>query len=148
MIFEGKFQINASVQRTWDFLIDIREVASCIPGCQKVEVLDDKNFAITISQRVGLISATFETQTSLTEVDPPNRLAVIGRGKDTRMGSSFEFTNQMELVQISERETAVKYRADVKISGRLASVGQSFIKVVAKREVAKAVKLIQEKIGG
>jgi len=148
MIFEGKFQINASVQRTWDFLMDIREVASCIPGCQKVEVLDDKNFAITISQRVGLISATFETQTSLTEVDPPNRLAVIGRGKDTRMGSSFEFTNQMELVQISERETAVKYRADVKISGRLASVGQSLIKVVAKREVAKAVKLIQEKIGG
>jgi len=38
--------------------------------------------------------------------------------------------------------------AEVRIGGRLASVGQGVIKVVAKREVERAVKVIQERIGG
>jgi carbon monoxide dehydrogenase subunit G len=81
-------------------------------------------------------------------MNPPNHLVAFGKGKDTMMGSSFELTNQMDLIQVSEKETLVKYKADVKINGRLASVGQSLIKIVAKREVAQVIKLIQEKIGG
>ena len=148
MIIEGEFHVNASIQRTWDFLTNIREVASCVPSFKKVEVLDDKSFAITVSQKVGPFSATFETKTAFTEVNSPNRLVAFGKGKDAKMGSSFELTNQMDLEEISKEETLVKYKADVKISGRIASVGQSLIKMVAKREVAKVVELIQEKIGG
>jgi carbon monoxide dehydrogenase subunit G len=148
MMIEGEFRVYAPLQHTWDFLMNINELASSIPSCQKVEVFNDNSFAITISQKVGPISATFETQTNLTEVDPPNRLIARGKGQDKRMGSSFEFTNHMDLVEISEKETLVKYKTDVKISGRLASVGQSLIKIVAKREVAKAVELIQSRMGG
>jgi carbon monoxide dehydrogenase subunit G len=148
MIIDGEFKVHAPIERTWNFLTNIREVASCVPSFEKVEVRDDKNFAITVSQKVGPFSVTFETQTSFTEVKPPTRLVAFGKGKDTVMGSSFELTNEMDLVAISEKETLVQYKADVKISGRIASVGQSLIKVVAKREVANVVKLIQERIGG
>jgi len=148
MIIEGEFRVYTSIRRTWDFLVNIKRVASCVPSCQKVEIFDDKSFAITISQKVGPISATFETQTIFADVNTPNRLVALGKGKDTMMGSSFEFINQMDLVQISEEETLVKYKTDVKISGRLASVGQILIKTVAQREVAKTIKLIQEKLGG
>lgn len=148
MIIEDEFKVNASAQRTWDFLMNIGELASCVPSVQEVDVLDDKHFTMTVGKKVGPFSVTFETQTSFTEVNPPNHLVAHGKGKDKMMGSSFEITNQIDLSQISEKETLVKYRADVKISGRLASVGQSIIKIVAKREVEKAVKVIQEKIGG
>ena len=147
-MIDGEFRVNASIERTWDFLTNIQEVASCVPSFEKVEVRDDKSFTIIVSQKVGPFSATFETQTSFTQMIPPNRLVAFGRGKDTLMGSSFELTNEMDLVAISEKETLVKYKADVKISGRIASVGQSLIKIVAKREVASVVKLIQDKIGG
>jgi len=148
MIIEGEFQLNAPIQRAWDFLTNFKEVASCIHSCQRVEIFDENNFAITINQKVGPISVTLETQTRFTEVNPPNRLVASGRGKDTLMGSSFELTNQMDLVQLSEKETLVRYKADVKISGRLASVGQSMIKIVAKREIAKVFEVIQAKMGG
>lgn len=148
MIIEDEFQVNASKKCTWDFLLNIKRVASCIPSFKKVEVFDDTSFAINISQKVGPISANFQTQTSLTKINPPNQLVAFCKGKDITMGSSFELTNQMDLVQISEKETLVKYKAEVNISGRLASVGQSLIKILAKREVGKAVKLIQEELGG
>jgi carbon monoxide dehydrogenase subunit G len=128
--------------------MNIKELVSCAPNAQKVEVFDDRNFAMTVSQKVGPFSVTFETQTSLTEVNPPHHLVAHSKGKDKMMGSSFELTNQIDLVQIPEKETLVKYKADVKISGRLASVGQSIIKIVANREVERAVKFIQEKMGG
>ena len=148
MIIEGELRINASLQYPWDFLMNIKEIASCIPSCQKVEIFDEKNFAMAISQKVGPIAGTFETQTSFIELNPPNRLVAFGKGKDSRMGTSFKLTNNMDLVQISDKETLVKYKTDVRISGRLASVGQSMIKILVKREVAKVVKLIQNKIGG
>ena len=148
MIIEGEFHVTASIQQTWDFLTNIQKVASCVPSFEKVEVFDDKNFTITVSQKVGPFSVTFETQTNFTEVTPPTRLVAFGKGKDTKMGSSFGLTNQMDLIVVSEKETLVKYKADVKINGRLASVGQSLIKIVAKREVTQVIKLIQEKIGG
>jgi carbon monoxide dehydrogenase subunit G len=146
MIIDGEFHLDASIRRTWDFLTNIREVASCVPSFEKVEVLDDQNFIITVSQKVGPFSVTFETQTSFTEVNPQNRLVAFSKGNDKKMGSSFGLTNEMDLIEISEKETLVQYKTDVQISGRLASVGKSLIKIVVKREVAKVVKLIQEKI--
>jgi carbon monoxide dehydrogenase subunit G len=97
---------------------------------------------------VGPISATFETQTTFTEVMPPNRLVAIGKGKDTMMGSTFELINWIDLIKISETDTLVKYKTDVKIRGRLSSLGQGLIKTFAKREVAKVIENIKEKLGG
>jgi len=148
MIIEDEFQVNASIQRTWDFLMNIKEIAACISSCKKLEIYDNKSFAITISQKVGPISATFETQTTFTELTPPYRLVAIGKGKDTMMGSTFELINRMDLIKISEIDTLVKYKTDVKISGRLSSLGQSLIKTFAKREVAKVIENIREKLGG
>jgi len=148
MIIDGEFRVDAPIQQAWDFLTDMQKVASCVPSFEKIEVLNDQSFAITVSQKVGPITVTFETQTHFTEVIPPNRLVASGRGKDTKMGSSFELTNEIDLLPVSEKETLVRYKADVKINGRLASVGKSLIKIVAKREVGKVVELIQEKIGG
>jgi carbon monoxide dehydrogenase subunit G len=54
----------------------------------------------------------------------------------------------MDLIKISEMDTLVKYKTDVKISGRLASLGQSLIKTFARREVAKVIENIKEKLGG
>jgi carbon monoxide dehydrogenase subunit G len=148
MIIEDEFEVKAPIQRTWDFLMNIKEVVACISSCKKLEIFDDKSFAITISQKVGPISATFETQTTFTEVMPPNRLVAIGKGKDTMMGSTFELINWIDLIKISETDTLVKYKTDVKIRGRLSSLGQGLIKTFAKREVAKVIENIKEKLGG
>jgi|MudIll2142460700_1097286.scaffolds.fasta_scaffold09306_2 uncharacterized protein len=146
MIIEGEFHVHTSIQHTWGFLTNIKEVASCIRGCQKVEVLDDRNFAITISQKVGPVSATFETWIRFEDTQPCSHLTAVGKGKDTLMGSSFGFTNHVNLVCLAERETLLKYKADVKISGRLASVGQSLIKMIVKKEVDQAFIVMQSKI--
>ncbi len=148
MIIEDEFQVNAPILRTWDFLLNIKEVVACISSCKKLEIFDDKSFAITISQKVGPISATFETQTTFTEVIPPNRLVAIGKGKDTMMGSTFELINWIDLIKLSEMDTLVKYKTDVKIRGRLSSLGQGLIKTFAKREVAKVIENIKEKLRG
>jgi uncharacterized protein len=146
MMIEDEFQLNAAVQKVWDFLTDIQAMVSCIPSCQKLEVFEDKSFVLTISQKMGPISATFETHTHFSEMIPPKRLVALGKGRDRIMGSSFEFTNTMELLPLAEKETRVKYKTDVKITGRLASVGQPLIKLVAKKEVAKVFQLMQDRL--
>jgi len=50
MIIEGEFQLGVSIQRAWDFLTNVHEIASCIHSCQKVIILDDQNFSLTISE--------------------------------------------------------------------------------------------------
>jgi len=91
---------------------------------------------------------TFETETRFVELSPPRWVIASGRGKDAIMGSSFELSNRMDLTPISAKDTLVRYKADVKIIGRLASLGQNLIKIVAQREVVRAVELMREKLGG
>jgi carbon monoxide dehydrogenase subunit G len=88
MVIEDEFKVNASAQRTWDFLMNITELVSCVPSIQKIGVLDDRNFPMTVSQKVGPFSVTFETQISFTEMDPPHHLLAHGKGKDKMMGGN------------------------------------------------------------
>jgi hypothetical protein len=56
MVIEDEFKVIASAQRTWDFLMNIGELTSCIPSVQKVEVFDTAGFdrlAEELQQRIA-----------------------------------------------------------------------------------------------
>jgi carbon monoxide dehydrogenase subunit G len=44
MLIEGKFTLKAPIKKVWDFLLEPETLASCIPGAEKVEAIDDKNY--------------------------------------------------------------------------------------------------------
>ena len=81
MLIEGKFTMKAPIQEVWDFLLEPGTLASCIPGAEKMEPIDDKTWEGVVKQKVGPISVKINFTQTLTEVDPPKHVKAVGRGR-------------------------------------------------------------------
>jgi len=146
MLIEGKFTLKAPIQQVWSFLLEPETLASCIPGAEEMERIDDKTYESVVKQRVGLISVKFKFTTTLTEMDPPKYVKAVGRG--AAMGSMGTFTHEMRvnLAEISKDEVEVSYKANISIVGRLATFGERIMRAKAKTVGEELTRNLQERL--
>jgi carbon monoxide dehydrogenase subunit G len=128
MLIEGKFTMKAPIQKVWDFLLAPGTLASCIPGAEKMEPLDDKTWEGIVKQKVGPISVKVNFTQTLTEVDPPKHIKAIGRG--VAMGGAGTFSQEtiVDLKEVGKNEVEVAYTSKVSIVGRLATFGERIMR--------------------
>lgn len=136
MLIEGKFTIKTQIQKAWDNLLNPETLASCIPGCEKLEAIDEKTFDCIVKQKVGPITVRLKFRTTLTEIDPPTHLKAVGKGADMSKAGTFTQETVLDLKEVSGGEVEVSYRSDVRIVGRLATFGDRIMRAKA-RDVEK-----------
>lgn len=131
MIFEGNIELQNPVDRVWDFLMDIHKFSSCLPGIEEVNPIDDKSFEGIIAARVGPISGNFSFRSAILESQPPEQILVRTEGTDSVTKSTVQADMKMNLQRVSDDRTQMDYRADVKIKGRLAILGDMVLRATA-----------------
>ncbi len=146
MVIEEKFSIKAPIKKVWDFLLDPPKVASCVPGCEGVEALDENNYKTSIKAKVGPISARFKVRLTITEKEPPYRLLTAGKGEDSGMASSLTSKNEIRLSSISDMETEVNYRSEVSVLGALGKFGEGIFRKKAKEVGEQFAQALKSKI--
>lgn len=146
MLIEGKFTLRAPIQEVWDFLLAPGTLASCIPGAEKMEAIDDKTYESVVKQKVGPISVRFKFTTTLTDIDPPRHLKAVGRGADIGKAGIFTQETTVDLTEISKDEVEVSYSSNVSITGRLATFGERIMRAKAKTAGEEFTKNLQEKL--
>ena len=146
MLLEGKFALKGDIQKTWDTLIQPETLAACIPGCEKMEKVDDKTFNSVVVAKVGFISVKFQFTTTLTEVDPPTHLKAVGKGEDLRKQGSFSQETVVDIKEIPGGELEVTYKSNVSITGKLATFGDRIMRAKAKELERQFTKSLQEKL--
>ncbi len=120
MRLEGTFTVRAARERAWSFFLNPQELSPCIDDPHTIEVVDADRFKGTIKSGVGFIKGTFTWSATIKERTPSERaqIAVHGSG----MGSAFDVVASIELSE-AQGLTTVAWRADVLMSGTIASVG-------------------------
>lgn len=146
MILEGQFNLKAPIQKVWDFLLKPDTLASCIPGSEKMEQIDDKTYDSIVKQKVGPISVRLKFTTVLTEVEPPKHIKAAGKGADIGKAGYFTHEITVDLAEISQDEVEVSYKADVNIVGRLATFGERIMRAKAKSVGEEFTKNLQDKL--
>lgn len=137
--------INAPQNKVWEFLFDIPKLSQCIPGIESVEVLDDKNYRGKLVVRVGPIKSDFSGKVTLTEIDPPNRIAGTMEGDDKSSASSVKATFTGTLNSVNDG-TEAAFQVDANLRGRLAQFGGPVINATAKKLTAEFAKCLREKL--
>lgn len=132
-IFEEAFTVNAAADAVWDFLLDPTRLAACIPGCESLEVEDATTYRVRLTVKVGFLSTTQEMRMAITEADRPRRLVAVGRGEDRKLASHVEVRSTLDLAPAPAGATLVRYRSEVRVLGRLGSVGDAVMQVKARQ---------------
>ena len=146
MLMEGRFTLKAPVQKVWDFLLKPETLASCIPGVEEMERIDEKTYNSVVKQKVGPISVKLKFTTTLTEVDPPTHIKAVGKGADISKAGTFTQETVVDLKELSPGEVEVSYSSNVNLVGRLATFGDRIMRAKAKDIEGKFTRALQEKL--
>jgi len=131
MEFSGKQTIDVPLETVWAYLLDVRKVAACAPGFQSLEELGDEHWKAVISIGIGPVKAKFNLDVTRPELHEPDRMVVKGRGKAP--GSAVELAGTMNLAAVNPNETSMDWKADVVVSGTLASIGGRLMNSTAEK---------------
>lgn len=127
MKFRQEFTIHETVAEVWKAFEQETRIAECIPGVEKVEVLDRETFSVRMTQKVGPMTATFESKVHVTERVPEQRIQFTSTGKAIKGAiGNFRATNTVS-VHTVEHGTNIVVEADLALGGVLGSIGQKVV---------------------
>jgi uncharacterized protein len=148
MLIQENFRVKAPIQEVWKFIMNPEKIGSCVPGCEKVEAIDDRTYVATVKAGVGPIKVRFKITTSLTQIDEPKHIHMEAKGADMGMAGSFSQSSDVYLREASTNETEVVYSANVTVVGRIALFGDRIIRAQAKKIGEEFRESVREKIEG
>ena len=146
MIIEGKFSINAPIQKLWDTLFDVQALAACLPGAEKIEQIDDKTYDVTMKQRVGIVKVTMSGKQVLTKVEAPTHLEMEGDSEDRTKLGHMKNKVTMDLKELDGGNVEISYKMDVNMIGKLAMFGDRIMRSKATEVEKEFVKNLQTKL--
>lgn len=133
MEFEGEFTVDGSPDELWKYFTDPDILQDCAPGCEEVTLETPSRILSTLSVGVGSINPSFDVEGVVVECDRPNRLELEACGEASR--NSFEVTASQELEDNGDGTTTVRWKADARVSGIIASMGERALGSVADKLV-------------
>ncbi|MFQ5683464.1 MAG: CoxG family protein [Candidatus Binatia bacterium] len=131
MIFDDHFDVGVPPPEVWDFLMDIHELSSCMPGLEKATQVDDRTFEGVIGAAVGPISGHFTFRATIVESAPPEEMMVRTEGTDSVTGSRMNVNVKITLRESGNSRTDIAYNANTEIQGRLAILGDMILRATA-----------------
>jgi hypothetical protein len=132
MQLKGDVTIRAPRQRVWDFLTDPHQLGQCVPGVEKIEIVEpDKKYRGVVSVGLGGVKARFNGEVDVLEMEEPNRARLKAHG--TATGTAADVLSEMSLSDGEEGSTNVHWTADVNISGQLASLAARLMLPVSQK---------------
>jgi hypothetical protein len=147
MILDGKIDLDVPVQKAWEFLIDIDKFSTCLPGIDEIKQIDDKTFDGVISAAVGPISGKFNFRSTIVESRPPEQMVVRTEGTDSVTKSTVNADMTVDLRQVSETKSQMDYKADVRIKGRLAILGDMVLRATATLILQEFTRRLHQGLG-
>jgi carbon monoxide dehydrogenase subunit G len=109
----------------WRALNDPDVLARCIDGCQSMERISENVFRAAVKARVGPVSAVFNGEITLSDLDPPRTYTLTGAVK----GGPAGFGKGSAKVTLAEADgvTTLRYEVEASVGGKLAQIGQRLI---------------------
>ncbi len=128
---ENEFTVPASTDEVWEFLLDPRRVAPCMPGAELTEVVNDRQYKGKVNIKMGPVSLSFNGDVDITERDDTTKRMVM-----KAKGSEMKGKGQASATVISSLErngsgTRMRISQDIDLSGPLAQYGRGMIQDVS-----------------
>jgi len=126
------FVVKAPSSHVWEFLIDPRRVATCLPGAAIGDKIDDKTYTGTMTVKVGPVSSSYKGKVVFERVDAQAHTAEIAAsGMDVRGKGGADMRLVSSLKEIGPAETEITAVSKVNVTGLLAQMGRGMIQDVS-----------------
>jgi hypothetical protein len=146
MEMTGEQLVPLTQTETWRALNDTAILKDCIPGCETMEQLSATEYQLTMTAKVGPVSAKFKGKMTLADVDPPHAYTLVFEGQ----GGVAGFAKGQASVQLTPEAdgTRLGYAVKAMVGGKIAQVGARLIDGVAKKIAEQFFSAFNKRAGG
>lgn len=137
MRLHHEFSVAEDVAGVWEFFEQAESVARCMPGVEHVSVLDEKNIQLQLTQKIGPVTATFDTRVTMLERDPERLIRFRADCRSVRAGIGSLRTDNTVQLSAFPGGTTVAVDSAVVLAGVLSSVGHKVISKQAAKVTAE-----------
>ena len=78
---EATFTVNAPPAQVWKFLRDFEALCSCIPGVERLKVVDGRTAEFAVKEKVGVVPLIVDLRAQVESEEPPRNLHAVARGQ-------------------------------------------------------------------
>lgn len=82
---EATFTVNAPPGELWKFIRDFESLCTCIPGVERIQVVDDKTAELTVREKIGVVPMIIDLRAQIESEDPPHKLRAIAKAEHLMM---------------------------------------------------------------
>ena len=127
----GEQLIPASQQDTWRALNDPDVLKACVPGCESITKVNENEYQVQMTARVGPVSAKFRGRLSLFDIKAPTSYSLAFEGQ----GGAAGFAKGAAQVKLSPQgnQTRLGYEVKANVGGKLAQIGSRLVDAAAKK---------------
>ena len=145
MHYEGTFEVPVKKETVYSFVMDPAKITSIFPDVQDVKVVDENNFTLKAKVGISFIRGMMDVKMNIVERTPATFARMKAKGNG--LSSTVELDNTFTMEDATGGSgTVVKWAADAKISGLMASVGSRLIDAAAQKYVAEIIGSLKEKL--
>jgi carbon monoxide dehydrogenase subunit G len=131
---EETFKLQVPPERVWAYLIDPRQVVTCLPGAELTSVQDESTFLGKVKVKVGPVVAAYSGKVVITERDDAARVVrMVGEGRESAGGGSAKVLITSTVAALPGGGSEVRVTADLDIVGKIAQFGRGMIESVNKQ---------------
>ncbi|HVD90512.1 MAG TPA: SRPBCC family protein [Jatrophihabitantaceae bacterium] len=136
MELQHSFSVPVDVDQAWAVLVDIEQVAPCMPGAA-LDTVDGDEFSGSVKVRLGPIGLTYKGKARFVEKDEIAHRAVIdAQGKDAR-GNGTASATVTATLHPQDDGTRVEVNTDLAITGKPAQFGRGVMADVGNKLIGQ-----------
>ena len=133
MLIENSFEVPASIDVTWAYLLDIEKVVPCMPGAEITEVIDDGNWKGQVTIKLGPVKMAFKGKVAISERDDnAHKVVLKGSGMEQRGKGAASVTITTTADEVSSG-TKVMVVQDLKVQGQAAQMSRGMMQDVSAK---------------
>ena len=127
----GQQLVPLPQEETWHALNDTQILKECVPGCESLEKISDHQYQLTMTSRIGPVSARFKGMMTLEDIDAPRGYTMVFEGQGGVAGFA---KGKASVALVAEgQSTLLSYSVKAMVGGKLAQLGARLIDGVARK---------------
>jgi carbon monoxide dehydrogenase subunit G len=140
----GTRSYAAPREQVWAVLNDPAEMAGLMPGVESFEIVDDTHWKAKVKVPLGLGSMKMSIDFEKAESRPPEHARLQAKGKG--VGAIMSMETQFDLSEEDGDGTAMRWEADVRILGQVASMGKRVVQPIVNQQVESVLTALDQRV--
>lgn len=143
MDLKGEEQLTGTPEQIWDLLLDPKVLASIMPGCEQLELVEEDVYKGAIKAKLGPVSSQYIATFKIENKTPPHsyRLLIDGQGP-----GGFVQGNTLIELKPNDAGTLLAYSGTANVGGKIASIGQRLVEAGSKMIIKQGFKALKKEV--